>query len=40
MHEPYVDPDTAQLLQTLRDMGAPKLRSLALAEARSAAMGA
>jgi acetyl esterase len=38
MNQPYVDPDTAQLLQSLRAMDVPKLRSLALADARAAAI--
>jgi acetyl esterase len=38
MHQSYIHPDTARLLQSLRALGGPTLRSLALADARSAAI--
>jgi acetyl esterase len=39
MNHPYVDPDTARLLQSFRAMSGVKLRELPLAEARAAAAG-
>jgi acetyl esterase len=38
MLEPYIDPDTARLLQSLQAMGGGPLRSLPLPDARSAAV--